>query len=84
MLKSYEAVYNNGHLYWLGMPPPREIEKSHVMVVVDLEKKVAKPMTDICQVLAQSRGCLKPLQAIDTIDEGITQMRAEWNREWDQ
>jgi hypothetical protein len=26
------------------MPPPREIEKSHVMVMLDLEKKVAKPL----------------------------------------
>jgi hypothetical protein len=51
MLKSYEAAYHNGHLHWLGMPPPREIEKRHVMVVVDLENKAAKPTPDIRKLL---------------------------------
>lgn len=69
MLKSFEAVYHNGHLHWLGMPPPREIEKRHVMVVVDLEKEAVKPTTDIRQLLVQTRGCLKPLRPIDEIDQ---------------
>lgn len=83
MLKSYEAVYHNGHLHWLGMPPPREIEKRHVMVVVDLEKKADKPSPDIRQLLVQTRGCLKPLRTIDDIDKDVAQMRSEWDREWD-
>jgi hypothetical protein len=84
MLKSYEAVYHNGHFHWLGMTPPREIEKRHVMVVVDLEKKAAKPATDIRQLLAHTRGCLKPLRSIDEIDQNISDMRSDWNREWDR
>ena len=84
MLKSYEALYHNGHLHWLGMPPPREIEKRHVMVIVDLDKKVDSPTTDIRRILAQSRGCIKPLRAINDIDKDIVQMRSEWDREWDQ
>ena len=84
MLKSYEALYHNGHLHWLGMPPPREIEKRHVMVIVDLDKKVDSPTTDIRRLLAQSRGCIKPLRAINDIDKDIVQMRSEWDREWDQ
>jgi hypothetical protein len=83
MLKSYEAVYHNGHLHWLGMPPPQAIEKHHVMVVVDLEKE-AKPTTDIRQLLAKTRGCLKPLRSLDEIDQNITEMRSEWDREWDR
>ncbi len=65
MLKSYEAVYHNGHLHWLGMPPPLEIEKRHVMVVVDLDMKATKSTTNIRQLLAQTRGCVKPLRSID-------------------
>jgi hypothetical protein len=84
MLKSYEALYHNGHLHWLGMPPPREIEKRHVMVVVDLDKNVNSPTTDIRRLLAQSRGCIKPLRAINDIDKDIVQMRSEWDREWEQ
>jgi len=84
MLKSYEAVYHNGHLHWLGIPPPREIEKRHVMVVVDMDAKTDKPTKDIRKLLAQTRGCLKPLRAIDDIDKDIAQMRAEWDREWER
>jgi hypothetical protein len=83
MLKSYEAVYHNGHLHWLGQSPPREIEKRHVMVVVDLDKDAAKPATDIRQLLAKTRGCLKPLRSLDEIDQNIAEMRSEWDREWD-
>jgi hypothetical protein len=84
MLKSYEAVYQNGHLHWLGMPPPREIEKRHVLVVVDLDKQTDKPATDIHQLLAKTRGCIKPLATVDEIDHDIAQMRSEWDREWER
>jgi hypothetical protein len=84
MLKSYEAVYHNGHLHWLGLPPPRTIEKRHVMVVVDLEKDSAKPITDVKQLLAKTRGCLKPLRTLDKIDQSVSAIRSEWDREWDQ
>ena len=84
MLKSYEAVYHNGHLHWLGIPPPQDIEKRHVMVVVDVEKNAIKPTNDIHQLLARTRGCLKPLKSVSNIDESITQMRSEWDREWDR
>ena len=75
MLKSYEAVYHNGHLHWLGMPPPLEIEKRHVMVVVDLDMKATKSTTNIRQLLAQTRGCVKPLRSIDEIDKNISELR---------
>lgn len=84
MLKSYEAVYHNGYLHWLGIPPPHAIEKRHVMVVVDLDKEPAKPITDINQLLAKSRGCLKPMRSLDEIDQKISDMRSEWDREWDR
>jgi len=84
MLKSYEAVYHNGHLHWVGMPPPPEIERRHVMVVVDLEKKIEKPTTDISHLLAQTRGCIKPLRSIDEIDQACSEIRTDWDREWDR
>ncbi len=84
MLKSYEAVYHNGHLHWIGLAPPVEIDKRRVMVVVDVEEALAKPATNIQQLLAKTRGCVKPLQTIDEIDANVTKMRAEWDREWDR
>ena len=47
------------------------------------KKKTAKSTPDIRQLLAQTRGCLKPLRDIDEINKGIAQMRSEWDREWD-
>ena len=80
MLKSYEAVYSNGNLHWLGIPPPREIEKRHVMVVVDMDEKAAKSTTDIRQVLTQTRGFLKPLRSMDEIDQNISDIRSDLMR----
>jgi len=52
---------------------------------VHVHKKIpAKSRADIRQLLAQTRGCLKPLRAIDDIDKGIAQIRSEWDREWDR
>lgn len=79
MLKSFEAIYHNGHLHWLGIPPPQEIERRHVMVEADLENDAAKPTPDIQHLLAKTRGCLKPLRAIDDIDNYMAQMRSEWD-----
>ena len=84
MLKSYEAVYQNGHLHWIGLAPPMDIERHHVKVIVDMEEKRDKPAKSIRQLLAKTRGCLKPLQTIDNIDADISKIRAEWNREWDK
>lgn len=38
----------------------------------------AKSSTDTRQLLAQTRGCLKPLRDIDEIDKDVVQMRSEW------
>jgi len=80
MLKSYEAVYDNGHLHWLGIPPPKEIEKRHLLVVVDLEDAQQKDQAQLHQLLQQTRGCIKPLRSIDNIDAEISSMRLEWDR----
>lgn len=51
--------------------------------VVVHKKKPTKSTPDIRQLLAQTRGCLKPLRDIDDIDKGIVRMRSEWDRERD-
>ena len=75
---------NNGYLHWLDVPPPKEIEKRHVMLVVDFENIIDKPKKDIRQLLAQTRGCIKPLRNFEEIDKEIVRMRSEWDREWEE
>lgn len=84
MLKSYEAIYHNGHLHWTGPKPPAIIEKRRVLVVVDLDSETEKNSADIRILLERSRGCIKPLRSIESIDNEITKMRAEWDLEWDK
>lgn len=38
MLKSYEAIYNNGHLSWLGSKPP----ENNIKVIVVVEEENTK------------------------------------------
>lgn len=84
MLKSYEAVYQNGQLHWVGARPPKEIEHQHVMVIVDLDKLDAQPTKNIRRLIENSRACVKPLMDIDEIDASVLKMRSEWDREWNQ
>ena len=39
MLKSYEAIYDKGHLHWIGTPP--RLEHARVMVVVSEPESTA-------------------------------------------
>jgi hypothetical protein len=84
MLKSFEAIYHNGHLHWTGPKPPSVIEKSRVLVVVDIEADAVKSSADMRILLERSRGCIKPTQSIANIDREINKMRAEWDLEWDK
>jgi hypothetical protein len=46
--------------------------------VVVHKNKPTKSTPDIRQLLAQTRGCLKPLRDIDKIDKDAEKMRSEW------
>ncbi|HBG05744.1 MAG: hypothetical protein A2075_06145 [Geobacteraceae bacterium GWC2_58_44] len=84
MLKSYEAIYHNGHLHWTGQIPPSGIEKRRVLVVVDIDSEAKKDPATIRTLLERSRGCVKPLRKIEDIDNDISKTRAEWDLEWDK
>ena len=84
MLKSYEAIYHDGHLHWTGARPPAGIEKKRVLVVVDIESEAKKDTAQLNSLLEQSRGCLKPLRDVAEIDVEIARMRAEWDQEWNK
>ena len=84
MLKSYEAIYHKGHLHWTGPKPPPDIEKSRVLVVVDVDAEREKDTSDIRHLLEQSRGCIRPLRSLQDIDDEIKKMHAEWDLEWDK
>jgi hypothetical protein len=56
MLKSYEAIYDNGTLSWLNATP--SFSRAKVIVVVDeisngIELEAAKPKTSLLSALKQ-------------------------------
>ncbi|MCP4697120.1 MAG: hypothetical protein GY862_09760 [Gammaproteobacteria bacterium] len=84
MLKSYAAVYRNGHLQWLDDRP----EEDNVQVIVTIAPlsaavKPAKSKAALQQVLDEAWGCVKQPETMDEIDRDVAAMRAEWGREWE-
>jgi hypothetical protein len=73
MLKSYEAIYENGKLNWLGITP--NIKKTKVIVVVE-ETEVGSN----AQSIKQLKGIApKPEQAI-SLEEMDTAVQLEGTR----
>ncbi len=76
MLKSYEAVYEDGKLRWIREQPASK--KMRVIVTVleeenDLEAAAARKA-----MFERTRGCIRPGKSIEEIDTDIRKMRAEW------
>ena len=75
MLKSYAAVYKQGHLEWLDDAP----EQENVQVIVTfVESSLKKPIIQAQRILEQAWGCVENPQTIEACDNDIAQMRDEW------
>ncbi len=82
MLKSYEAVYEDGTLRWVREQPTAKRMK--VIVTVLEEESDAQGSITRRAILERAKGCLKSGKSIEEIDADVRQMRAEWERDWDK
>lgn len=82
MLRSYEAVYEDGKLSWVRDRP--DAKKMRVIVTVLEEETDPQAVASRKILLERSRGCVRPPRSIEQIDTDIREMRAEWEREWDK
>ncbi len=82
MLKNYEAVYEDGRLKWLGDRPTSN--GARVIVTVLEEEGAAKSVEARKAAFARAKGCVRPRKSIEEIDADIREMRAEWERDWDE
>jgi hypothetical protein len=80
MLKSYEAVYEDGKLRWIREQPASK--KMRVLVTVLEEETDAATPAALKAMLERAKGCVRPGKSIEEIDADIREMRAEWEREW--
>ncbi len=82
MLKSYEAVYEDGKLRWIREQPASK--KMRVLVTVLEEETDAATPAALKAMLERAKGCVRPRKSIEEIDADIREVRAEWEREWDR
>lgn len=82
MLKSYEAVYEEGTLRWIGEQPAAKRMK--VIVTVLEEETYTQRSLARKAILERTKGCVMPGKSIEEIDADLRQMRDEWEREWDK
>lgn len=83
MLKSFEAIYTHGKLKWLGQVPSKEEEGKRVLVIVDVDKELVSEKKDIHKLLKQTRGIMGRGKTLEKIDQELSKLRSEWEREWD-
>jgi len=84
MLKSYEAVYSQGHLRWIHQTPPDIAKEMRVIVVLDAPQNQEEHIRERVHVLLQrTRGALGREKTLQEIDREIQSMRKEWEREWE-
>ncbi len=79
MSKTYEAIYENGQLEWLGEQPGSGRHRL-LVTVVEREPRQHAPQ-EIRRVLEATRDAWGRGKTLDEIDDEIDRMRSEWNRD---
>ncbi|ETX05563.1 hypothetical protein [Candidatus Entotheonella palauensis] len=79
MSKTYEAIYEDGHLEWLGEQPGTG---RHRLLVTVVEKSPPKRSPqEVHRMFEATRGAWGRGKTLDDIDAEIDLMRAEWDRD---
>jgi hypothetical protein len=78
MLKSYEAVYEDGKLRWVREQP--DARRMKVIVTVLEEETDAQRAVTGKALLERTKGCVRPGRSREEIDANVRQMRDEWQR----
>jgi hypothetical protein len=79
MSKTYEAIYEDGHLEWLGEQPGTGRHRLLVTVVKDYRPQYSPQ--EVHHMLEATRGAWGHGKTLEAIDAEIDQMRAEWDRD---
>lgn len=78
MSKTYEAIYEEGHLEWLGAHPGAGRHRL-LVIVVDSRPPRHAPQ-EVHGMLEATRGAWGRGKTLEDIDAEIDRMRAEWER----
>ena len=78
MSKTYEAIYEDGHLQWLGAQPGAGRHRLRI-TIIDSHPPQNSPQEVHC-MLEATRGAWGRGKTLEAIDAEIDRMRAEWER----
>jgi hypothetical protein len=82
MLKTYEAVYEDGRLSWVReLPAARRMKVT--VTVLEEETNAQQGLTGKA-LLERTKGRVRPGESLEEIDADVRQMRDEWQRELDK
>ncbi|MDH3603646.1 MAG: hypothetical protein OEU26_28890 [Candidatus Tectomicrobia bacterium] len=79
MSKTYEAIYEDGHLEWLGEQPGTGRYRL-LVTVVESGPRQRSPQ-EIHRMLEATRGAWGRNKTLDEIDAEIDMRRAEWDQD---
>jgi hypothetical protein len=79
MSKTYEAIYEDGHLQWLGAHPGAGRHRLRVTIIDDRPPQYS--LQEVQRMLEATRGAWGRGKTLEAIDAEIDRMRAEWDRD---
>lgn len=79
MPKTYEAIYDDGRLKWLGEQPGPG--RQHVLVtVLSHSEPSSHSRAEVRQMLEATRGAWGTGSSLEAVDAEVQQLRDEWDR----
>jgi hypothetical protein len=79
MSNTYEAIYENGRLQWLGAQPRAGRHRLQVTIIETTSPQ--RSQQEVHGMLEATRGAWGRGKSLEEIDAEIDQMRSEWDRE---
>jgi hypothetical protein len=79
MSKTYEAIYEDGHLRWLGPKPGAGRHRLRI-TIINGHAPQHSPQ-EVHRMLEATRGAWGRGKTLEAIDAEIDRMRSEWDRE---
>jgi hypothetical protein len=79
MLHSYQAELNGSQLIWIDQPPT-PLAHQRVVVVVEAQALLAKPVAERVQSFRKARGCMGRASR-EQVLAGLDSLREDWTRD---
>ena len=79
-MPTYEAIYEDGTLEWIGDEP--EPGRHRVAVTVLDQEPESRDTVEVERILDESHGAWGRDKSVEEIDEDIEKMRSDWDRPW--